>query len=128
MKFIINKLDKYYSIEAIDNKETIGSITYIFNNKIAWITKIEVSPQYRNKGIGSMLIKIFENDCVDNYIRSVEGKFYPDGETRENVENFYLKNGYSVEKGVDDPLVYKYGLIRNDLSNIDLVNYKNNVR
>lgn len=111
---------------VIDNK-VIGYLHYKVNRDAIWLSIIEVDKKYRHSGekIGTKLLQIFENDCC--YInKSIEGKFYPKGETAEVVKKFYNANGYSVDKEYYDWTVFKMGASHHNLDiEVKEINYKN---
>ncbi len=116
MKFERKEKDDYIQIEAIDNNEIVGFINYKFKRSgKVWLNNIVVNKEYRTKGIGSMLLKLFENDCIEHYIKVVEGKFYPHDEEGDVVKSFYEKHGYSIYKDGYDTEIYKCNLKMNEL-------------
>ena len=62
-----------------------------------------------------MLLKLFENDCIEHYVKVVEGKFYPHDEEGDVVKSFYEKHGYSIYKDGYDTEIYKCNLKMNEL-------------
>jgi GNAT superfamily N-acetyltransferase len=63
---------------------------FIDINKFAWITWIAVLLEYRNKKIGSKLLK-FSEEFAKNY-----DKLGIVLDCREKVTPFYIKNGYKI--------------------------------
>ena len=101
MEFIKKEENDYFVIEAIENDAVIGFINYKFKqNRKVWLNNIKVNKEYRHTGIGTTLLYLFENDCLDHFIKEVEGKFYPHDEEGSVVKTFYEKHGYYV-KGFD---------------------------
>lgn len=118
MKFERKDKDDYVVIEAIDNNKIIGFINYKFKkNGRVWLNNIVVNKEYRTKGIGTMLIKLFENDCLEHYVREIEGKFYPHDEEGDVVRVFYEKHGYTIYKDGYDTEIYKCNLKKHEITN-----------
>lgn len=117
MKFERKDKDDYVVIEAIDNDKIIGFINYKFKkNGRVWLNNIVVNKEYRTKGIGTILIKLFENDCIEHYIREIEGKFYPHDEEGDVVRAFYEKHGYTIYKDGYDTEIYKCNLKKHEVT------------
>lgn len=66
IKIIHNEKEKRFS--AIDNKTELGYLTYTVKEGVMDIEHTVVTPEYRGKGIGSMLV-----DAACDY--SVKSKF-----------------------------------------------------
>ena len=98
MKYVIKHIDNYEQIECIHNGNCIGYINYIFVDRNVWLNKIKVDREYRGKGIGKTLLKLFENEAYDMRRSVIEGKFYPEDEDGMVVKRFYESNGYSIRK------------------------------
>ena len=64
-----------------------------------------------------MLIKLFENDCIEHYVREIEGKFYPHDEEGDVVRVFYEKHGYTIYKDGYDTEIYKCNLKKHEITN-----------
>ena len=91
----------------LENEQEIGYISFKLNNspyKHAWLYKIEIEEKYQCNGFGTLLLKLFENYCIDNKIDYVEGKYYP---LNKVAKPFYLKNNYKIEKEYYDTYVVK---------------------
>lgn len=114
----IDENDGSIIIDAICNQQTIGYVSYIIRKKQAWLYKIEVSSKFRKNGIGSALIKIMEDDCACHHVWSIEGKYYPENATNEEVSSFYQKHGFSIYKDDYETLVGKFSLSRQNLENL----------
>ncbi len=67
-----------------------GIIVYDFIYDRIEIEYIIVSPDYRKKGVGTLLLKSIENNNVKNITLEVK-------ESNVVAINFYKKNGYKIE-------------------------------
>ncbi len=97
--FEVNKLLQIFNVEYSEN-EFRNVLVYEENNVIAGvlvylliydrveIEYIVVKDEYKNKGIGSKLIKYIEKD-IKNVTLEVR-------ESNTTAINFYKKNGYSI--------------------------------
>ena len=85
------KIDKSFLMYIKDNNKIIGGITgknmNIKDSKIT-MSVLAVDEDYRNKGLGTLLIKEFENRCLEKNIKHI------DLGSRFRATNLYLKNGY----------------------------------
>lgn len=81
-------------IYVAEEKEKIIGILYadITNTGTAILFAIEVLKDYRKIGIGSKLMKKFENDCLKNGIESIM-TFY---NKFDEIEKFYIKSNYEI--------------------------------
>lgn len=111
--------DNYGQIECKDGEKTVGSLSYkICEHKRAWLYMIQVEESYRNQGIGTALLNIFEDVCADKWIRHIEGKYYPEG---GNVRDFYEHRGYSIYKEGYTTYVGKYYPKTQNLDGLNVV-------
>lgn len=107
-------------IGAIYQDNMVGFLRYkVLKNEI-FLYNVEVEKSFRHSKdkIGSTLLHIFENSCACKNL-SITGKFYPKGEDGEVVKNFYIKNGYSIDRDGYDLMIFKYGIQKHDL-NVDV--------
>lgn len=93
-------------------KDGDSYVGYLFVNKVyggvsiaSWFA---VDPKYQNQGIGTELIKIWEQDCLNHYGHSLHLW------TTEHNISFYEKRGFvnggtykAAWFGVDMPMMYK---------------------
>ena len=111
IKYVKSKSpDNQKYIGAILNDRMIGHLCYKFRNGQAWLYFVGVNRDYRRnkeEQVGSTLMRIFENDCFDNKIWGLEGKFWPKGEKGDVVRKFYYRNGYKIDRDGYDLLVFK---------------------
>ena len=116
------------SVYAEDKK--VAFITFKLKSNTAWLYKVFVNDEYRNMKIGSTLLKLFENFCVQHFVKAVEGKYYPETEDKI-VRQFYENNGYSIDKEYYETFILKYNLKKSDVDveveNIDEDNIRENV-
>lgn len=117
-KFIISKDNDKLILIAKDNDKLIGYVgikkdednparEFVNLNDYAWITWIAILPEYRSKGIGSILL-----DSVNKYVK----KFKKIGillDCREKLIPFYTKNGYSIAGKYDDKGAPRYVMKKN---------------
>lgn len=122
--YIKYKNNDCFKIDCVHNDKIIGFINYRFNfkNRSVWLNKIVVEEKERNQGVGKNLLNLFENDCLNKRISSVEGKYYPETDN-QIVKNFYEKNGYSIEREGYDTCIFKLLSPNNfnDTSNLNLI-------
>lgn len=79
---------------ATDEKHLIGTIIAGFDGHRGWIYSLAVKKQYRNKGVGSILLKkaleeLKKRGCLKVNLQ-VEGD-------NSKIVTFYEKNGFKVE-------------------------------
>lgn len=89
------KSEKYYVL-AKENGKTIGFILFSFNDvSSATIELIAINNRYRNREIGSFLIK-----KLNAYLEKLAVKKIYVGTQVSNIEaiNFYFKNGFKIHK------------------------------
>ena len=107
-----------------------NKLLYKYNENDAGVFDISVYDEYRNMKIGSTLLKLFENFCIQHFVKSVEGKYYPETEDKV-VRKFYENNGYSIDKEYYETFISKYNLKKLDVDveveNIDEDNIRENV-
>lgn len=112
-KFIINKNKDKLILIAKDKDKLIGYLgikkyednparEFVNINNYIWITWIAILPEYRNKGVGSILL-----NSVGKYIK----KFKKIGillDCREKVISFYNRNEYSTVGKYQDKGALRY--------------------
>lgn len=86
------------SIKGVFEDQVVGTLTYRLKRNTAWLYKIEVAKEFREQGIGSTLLNIFENECAKARVDYIEGKYFPEGESGDKVKSFYTSHGYSIYK------------------------------
>ncbi|MDD2679074.1 MAG: GNAT family N-acetyltransferase [Candidatus Nanoarchaeia archaeon] len=87
-------LGKYDFIEIFDKDELIAGITYCITEKTAIINDVIVKDGYRNKGIGSYLVKLVEDECREKKIKTITT-------SNANAQGSKLakKNSFETKKG-----------------------------
>lgn len=97
--FEVNKLLQIFNVEYSENEfrnvlvyeennVIVGVLVYLLIYDRAEIEYIVVKDEYKNKGIGSKLLKYIENN-IKNITLEVR-------ESNTTAINFYKKNGYSI--------------------------------
>ncbi len=62
----------------------------------AYLNDIQVSPQYENKDVGSLLLKFIEAWEINNGVVAIEGDLCRKDEDHfDKLEHFYKKNGWT---------------------------------
>ena len=98
--------DKIY-VALGDDKSCIGFIWFTLHgafHSFPYLHIIAVKEQYRNKGIGTKLLKFFEDRCFENYSKVflVVADFNPD------AKRLYESMGYAEVGCIPD--LYKAGI------------------
>lgn len=112
------------TIDAVYGQQSIGYINYSIKSdrfgRNAWLYKVAVSEKFRGHGVGGSLLKIMENDCALARVWSIEGKYYPEGASNEEVSSFYRKHGFEIYKEGYETLVGKTNPTRQNLSGLNI--------
>lgn len=112
------------TIDAVYGQQSIGYINYSIKSdrfgRNAWLYKVAVSEKFRGQGVGGSLLKIMENDCALARVWSIEGKYYPEGASNEEVSSFYKKHGFEIYKDGYETLVGKTSPTRQNLSGLNI--------
>jgi|LGOV01.1.fsa_nt_gb GNAT superfamily N-acetyltransferase len=110
----VNGFKDYNRIHMYDNKGIVAELQYGFinvkNNKHVYLFNISIlEKENLGKGLGSYLIKFLEEVALKKGYNKVEGELYlKPPATKEQVENFYIRNGYeTLEIEGDKPIVSK---------------------
>ena len=78
---------------ALDGNQVVGFINAISDNVLsAYIPLLEVLPKYKNKGIGSELVKRMKDKLKDFYMIDLT--------CDKDVQSFYKKLGFSESTGM----------------------------
>ena|SRR3989344_3080166 len=115
-RYVLKNKDKMILV-AEDNENLIGFVglkKYEDNpakefedlTQFAWITWIAVLPEYRNKKIGSELLKSAEKYVVDY---NKKGLIL---DCRQKVITFYTKNGYNLTGNYIDEKIPRYVMVK----------------
>lgn len=79
-----------------------------YNNPFLYIGLIKIIGDNHHKGYGTMMLDFLENFAYKKGCQSIHGNFIPIyPASREQVKAFYEKNGYSVQFGGKDTMLYK---------------------
>ena len=108
------------TIDAVYGQQSIGYINYKIERDNAWLYKVTVSEKFRGHGVGGSLLKIMEDDCALARVWSIEGKYYPEGASNEEVSSFYKKHGFEIYKEGYETLVGKTNPTRQNLSCLNI--------
>jgi ribosomal protein S18 acetylase RimI-like enzyme len=79
---------------AEENKQLIGTIMGGFDGHRGWLYSLAVSPKYRRKGVGTLLVNKVLNELINLGCIKVNLQIYSDN--RSTVE-FYKKIGFLIE-------------------------------
>lgn len=91
------KLSKYAdNLFFVENGVDIAECSVYCNTDIAYISSIAVLEEYRGKGIGKAMLKMVYEHCVERGCNSIV--LHTASEHNVEVEHFYIKNGFSIEK------------------------------
>lgn len=101
-----NKGKYYYGDYRLINNSNfeIGHMYYIIKtyNNSAFLSDIEISYNYRKRGLASKLLTIFENSCKNHNIEYITGKLSSideHGNKKQDRDEFYLHRGYTILNG-----------------------------
>jgi len=87
-----------YSFVACMGDLPVGMVSVKFNDMLnrpdlsPWLSALYVAPEYRNTGIGELLITTVIEDCVDNGIKRIF--LFVDSRYMEKLTGFYKKRGW----------------------------------
>ena len=96
-------IDKKVSVEdnlffiARDDNQVIGTIMAGYDGHRGWIYSMAVIHERRKMKVGTALLKHAENELKKLGCAKINLQIFKDNEI---VKDFYLKNGYSVEKRI----------------------------
>jgi len=119
MNFLV-KIDDVCTIECYLNDIYVGYINYCFTKNGVWLNKIKVLKEYRNRGVGTALIRVFENEVLSQCRSVVEGKYFPEDEENEIVKGFYIANGYNISREGYETEIYKNLVKKHDLRDLNI--------
>lgn len=109
------------TIRGVSESQVIGTLTYRLKKNTAWLYKIEVAKEYREHGVGSTLLNIFEDECSKARVDYIEGKYFPEGESGDKGKAFYTSHGYSIYKEDYETFVGKNYPQEQDLSQVTVI-------
>lgn len=108
------------TIDAVYGQTPIGYISYKIERGSAWLYKVVVSEDFRGHGVGSSLLKIMEDECALCRVWDIEGKYYPEGASNEEVSSFYNKHGFEIYKEGYETFIGKTSPTRQDLKGLNI--------
>ena len=88
-----------------------GIYHYDVDKTSAWLGWFGVLSEYRNKGYGSEILRLFEKEAFEAGYEHV--RIYTDKYDNDSVLNFYEKNGYIYETydNLEDSIISKYPIV-----------------
>ncbi|MBR2969923.1 MAG: GNAT family N-acetyltransferase [Clostridia bacterium] len=112
----------YYQSEVVvRNKEQDVAFMYFkIKGSKCNLALIRVEPDYRRKGISTILLQILENECLKEDATIIEGRFFPEN---KNARFMYEKHGYTIYQDG-----YEQYLIKSNLSSYDMTNLNIEIR
>ena len=118
IKYVLTKKYSGNQIVAIIDGEEVGLLNYVFRQNKCLLLVISVKENFRGRGISSHLLKILENDAIDNNINYIEGRYCP---TSDNAKFMYDRFGYSITRDNYQDYVYKHGLSYYDDVKVEII-------
>ena len=92
-----------YMINAYSRNHQVGVLKGIIKGDAAYIGDIDIPERYVNIGIGSRLIKMFEDKCNQRGNKEINGDLSNvDLDHKDRLVHFYEKNGYQIIYGNDE--------------------------
>jgi ribosomal protein S18 acetylase RimI-like enzyme len=82
---------------AVDDDVVIGTVMAGYDGHRGWIYSLAVAPARRNAGIGSALVQHAEEELVARGCVKINLQIIAEN---EDVQAFYLANGYKTEKRI----------------------------
>ena len=95
--FIIDKklaVDDNLFFVALEKDKIVGTIMAGYDGHRGWIYSMAVLPEFRNKEIGTKLLKHAENELKKLGCVKINLQIHI---RNELVKEFYIKNGYEIE-------------------------------
>lgn len=94
-KLAIN--DNLFFVAESKEKKLIGTIMAGYDGHRGWIYSLAVNPDYRKKGIGSLLLKHAEKELLKLNCPKINLQVRL---SNKDVITFYKKNGFYVEENI----------------------------
>ena len=86
-----------FMIIAYSSKNQVGAIKGIIKGDSAYLGDIDIPKRYVSIGIGTRLIKLFEDKCFRRGIKEIKGDLSKvDLDHKDRLLHFYDKNGYQI--------------------------------
>lgn len=107
-----NNMNKIMKTYILNNKLIVGKCESSIQDNVGYINHIDILPKFRNKKLGSKLLKKTE-DTIKNDFNVNKINILVWNKMNTDLINFYLKNNYNVVENIDtyDDGVYLYDLI-----------------
>jgi len=109
-----NKMNKIIRTYILNNNLIIGKCDSSIQDNIGYINHIDIISKFRNKKLGSKLLKKTE-DTIKNDFNVTNINILVWNKMNTNLINFYLKNNYSI---IEENNTYDDGLYLYDLINV----------
>ena len=85
-------------LRAVDNNKSLAVLKAVFDGTKALLGDIDIPKKYVNHGLGSKLIKRFEEICLEKGITEINGNLSnTDVDHKERLLHFYGKHGYEID-------------------------------
>lgn len=96
-----------YMVSAYFRKKQIGILKGIIREEIAYLGDIDIQKRYISIGVGSQLIKVFEEKCYQRNIKEIKGDLSNvDLDHKERLVHFYEKHNYQIIYGNEEKTNY----------------------
>lgn len=106
---LIREDDGYLKIKALANEQDVASASFKLKKGKCFLNRIEIlNSKYSHIGLGSQILKFIEEIACEANCFCVEGKFYPFGELGVYAKDFYIRNGYVIEKEYYETYISKF--------------------
>ena len=89
--------DNLLFIAESDDKKIAGIVMAGYDGHRGWIYSLGVLPEYREEGIGTMLLKHAENELKKLNCPKINLQILS---SNKEVTGFYQKNGYRIEERI----------------------------
>ena len=105
---LTRKEEGYFQIEAWHNENVVGSTIFKLKKGECYLYRIEIlDTNFAHIGLGTQMLRFMEQIAYKGNCYSIDGKFYPFGELGAYAKDFYIKNGYSVDKEYYETFISK---------------------
>ena len=91
--------DNFYEVRAYNKEDKyIGYLEFeiIKNKGISDLRSIAVGDDYLNCGVGTCMLKLYEQFLLQNDVHLVFGVFYPHGAGEHLAPGFYIRHRYHI--------------------------------
>jgi ribosomal protein S18 acetylase RimI-like enzyme len=97
----LSRISRYHII--LENKKRVGAISYNQDDKVIMIFRIEILPEYQNKGIGACILDSFI-DLAKRDKKIIELRVFK----INPAQRLYLRKGFSIYKESDTHYYIRY--------------------